>query len=71
MPTFEELMKQALERAKIEPGSDYWRGYIRGLCKGHYGRDISSSDELGDGYRNGHGDGYFAGLLADLEKESN
>jgi hypothetical protein len=53
MPTIEQLMKQALSKAQLEPDSPYWRGYIHGLWKVHYGRDISPDDELGDDYRNG------------------
>jgi hypothetical protein len=65
-------MKQALVQAKRDTArSPYWRGYIHGLWRGHYGQDISPGDELGDDYSNGHGDGYFAGQMADVEKEAN
>jgi hypothetical protein len=35
MPTFEDPMRQALSRAKLEPGSGYWRGYIRSIQTRH------------------------------------
>jgi hypothetical protein len=71
MPTFEEPVKEALSKAKLKPDSDYWRGYIHGLWRGHYGQDIGSADERTQDYRSGHGDGYFAGLMAAIEKEAN
>jgi hypothetical protein len=71
MPTSKDLISRALSEAKLKPHSAYWRGYIRGLWKGNYGQDLRPGEELGDGYSRGLGDGYHAGLVADIEKESN
>jgi hypothetical protein len=74
MPTFEQLLADAEKKRQSEPSlTDYWDGYIRGLYIGHYGHDEGLDEEHewqveeNEAYSRGHGDGYFAELMAETE----
>jgi hypothetical protein len=73
-PTFEQLFSHAEKMRRAEPANtDYWDRYIRGLYRGHYGHDVALDEEHewqveeNEQYANGHGDGYHAGLMAEVD----
>jgi hypothetical protein len=73
MPTFEQLLTHDQKMRRASPTrADYGDGYIRGLHRSHYGHDAGLDEEHewqieeSGQYANGHGDCYYAGLMAEV-----